>query len=35
MFQMVGYSDIEHFSRMFEKLVGCKPREFRKNKLSV
>ncbi|CAH1195604.1 HTH-type transcriptional activator RhaS [Paenibacillus auburnensis] len=29
--QMVGYSDTQHFARMFEKLTGCKPREFRRN----
>ncbi|CAH1199073.1 helix-turn-helix domain-containing protein [Paenibacillus sp. JJ-223] len=27
----VGYSDAQHFARMFEKLTGCKPREYRKN----
>lgn len=26
----VGYSDPQHFARMFEKLTGCKPREYRK-----
>ncbi|CQR57820.1 response regulator transcription factor [Paenibacillus riograndensis] len=29
--RMVGYLDAQHFSRMFEKLAGCKPREYRKN----
>jgi two-component system, response regulator YesN len=29
--QMVGYSDTQHFARLFEKLVGCKPSEYRKN----
>ncbi|MHA6533489.1 response regulator [Paenibacillus sp. BAC0078] len=29
--QMVGYSDPQHFSRMFEKIAGCKPKEYRKN----
>lgn len=29
--QMVGYSDPQHFSRMFEKTAGCKPKEYRKN----
>ncbi|KUP23518.1 helix-turn-helix domain-containing protein [Paenibacillus sp. DMB5] len=29
--QMVGYTDTQHFARMFEKLTGCKPREFRRN----
>ncbi|BFT74437.1 response regulator [Paenibacillus sp. P36] len=29
--QMVGYSDTQHFARLFEKLAGCKPREYRKN----
>ncbi|AIQ16642.1 AraC family transcriptional regulator [Paenibacillus sp. FSL H7-0357] len=28
--QMVGYSDAQHFARMFEKFTGCKPRDFRK-----
>lgn len=28
--QMVGYSDTQHFARMFEKQTGCKPREYRK-----
>lgn len=32
--QMVGYSDTQHFSRMFEKLTGSKPRDFRKNTLN-
>ncbi|MFS0724297.1 helix-turn-helix domain-containing protein [Paenibacillus sp. 1P07SE] len=29
--QLVGYSDGQHFARMFEKLTGCKPRDYRKN----
>jgi two-component system response regulator YesN len=29
--QMVGYSDTQHFARVFEKLIGCKPREYRKS----
>ncbi|OAS17844.1 response regulator [Paenibacillus oryzisoli] len=29
--EMVGYSDTQHFARLFEKLTGCKPREYRKN----
>nr|WP_275984182.1 response regulator [Paenibacillus hamazuiensis] len=29
--QMVGYSDAQHFARLFEKLVGVKPSEYRKN----
>ncbi|WP_240416057.1 response regulator [Paenibacillus periandrae] len=29
--QMVGYSDAQHFARLFEKLVGSKPSEYRKN----
>lgn len=29
--RMVGYSDAQHFSRMFEKITGCKPKEYRKN----
>ncbi|WP_284646469.1 response regulator [Paenibacillus silviterrae] len=29
--QMVGYSDTQHFARLFEKLVGYKPSEYRKN----
>ncbi|WP_240418988.1 response regulator [Paenibacillus periandrae] len=33
--QMVGYSDSQHFARLFEKLTGCKPREYRKNLPSV
>ncbi|SFE53445.1 two-component system, response regulator YesN [Paenibacillus catalpae] len=28
--QMVGYSDTQHFARMFEKLTGYKPRDYRK-----
>ncbi|MCA0755782.1 response regulator [Paenibacillus sp. N4] len=28
--QMVGYSDTQHFAKMFEKLTGCKPREYRR-----
>lgn len=28
--QMVGYSDTQHFARMFEKLMGYKPRDYRK-----
>lgn len=28
--QQVGYSDPQHFSRLFEKLTGYKPREYRK-----
>lgn len=28
--QMVGYSDTQHFARLFEKLAGCKPSEYRK-----
>ncbi|MFD0678352.1 MULTISPECIES: response regulator [unclassified Paenibacillus] len=33
--QMVGYSDTQHFARLFEKLTGSKPREYRKNLPSV
>jgi len=33
--QMVGYSDTQHFARLFEKLVGCKPSEYRKNKEKI
>lgn len=29
--QMVGYSDPQHFTRLFEKLTGVKPSEYRKN----
>nr|WP_276322123.1 helix-turn-helix domain-containing protein [Paenibacillus thalictri] len=29
--QMVGYSDPQHFARLFEKLTGCKPSEYRRN----
>ncbi|MFC0215283.1 helix-turn-helix domain-containing protein [Paenibacillus chartarius] len=29
--QTVGYSDTQHFSRLFEKLTGCKPSEYRRN----
>ncbi|OCT12831.1 DNA-binding response regulator [Paenibacillus pectinilyticus] len=29
--QMVGYSDSQHFAKVFEKLTGCKPSEYRKN----
>lgn len=29
--QMVGYSDTVHFARLFEKVTGCKPSEYRKN----
>lgn len=29
--RMVGYSDAQHFARMFEKFTGYKPRDFRKN----
>ncbi|MGO4495466.1 helix-turn-helix domain-containing protein [Paenibacillus sp. 2RAB27] len=28
---MVGYSDSQHFARLFERLTGCKPSEYRKN----
>lgn len=28
---MVGYSDTQHFTRVFEKLTGVKPREYRKS----
>ncbi|QMV43987.1 response regulator transcription factor [Cohnella cholangitidis] len=28
--QRVGYSDTTHFSKVFEKIVGCKPSEYRK-----
>lgn len=28
--QLVGYSDTTHFSKVFEKTVGCKPSEYRK-----
>ncbi|MFM9278817.1 helix-turn-helix domain-containing protein [Paenibacillus jiagnxiensis] len=31
--QRVGYSDAQHFARLFEKLTGCKPSEYRKNPL--
>ncbi|MDP4098177.1 helix-turn-helix domain-containing protein [Paenibacillus sp. P96] len=31
--QRVGYSDTQHFARLFEKLTGCKPSEYRKNPL--
>ncbi|MFE6076517.1 response regulator [Paenibacillus sp. NPDC057886] len=31
----VGYSDPQHFARMFEKLTGSKPREYRKNLTST
>jgi two-component system response regulator YesN len=33
--QMVGYSDTQYFARLFEKLTGCKPSEYRKNPPSV
>ncbi|AET61106.1 AraC family transcriptional regulator [Paenibacillus terrae HPL-003] len=33
--QQVGYSDPQHFTRMFEKLTGSRPREYRKNLPSV
>jgi two-component system response regulator YesN len=29
--QMVGYSDPQHFTRLFEKLTGVKPSEYRKS----
>ncbi|TVY07912.1 response regulator [Paenibacillus cremeus] len=29
--QLVGYSDTQHFARLFEKLTGCKPSEYRRN----
>jgi two-component system response regulator YesN len=29
---MVGYSDATHFSKVFEKLAGCKPAEYRKSR---
>ncbi|MDQ8735608.1 helix-turn-helix domain-containing protein [Paenibacillus sp. LHD-38] len=28
--QMVGYTDTTHFSKLFEKAVGCKPSEYKK-----
>jgi two-component system response regulator YesN len=28
--QKVGYSDSNHFAKLFERLVGCKPTEYRK-----
>jgi two-component system response regulator YesN len=33
--QMVGYSDTQYFARLFEKLTGCKPSEYRKKLPSV
>lgn len=29
--EMVGYSNINHFNKVFERLVGIKPREYREN----
>ncbi|OPH50030.1 DNA-binding response regulator [Paenibacillus ferrarius] len=29
--QMVGYSDPQYFAKLFEKLTGCKPSEYRRN----
>ena len=28
--QMVGYQDVKYFSRLFEKIVGLKPAQYRK-----
>ena len=28
--QMVGYSDVNHFNQLFERLRGMKPNEYRK-----
>ncbi|WP_263576128.1 helix-turn-helix domain-containing protein [Paenibacillus terricola] len=28
--QRVGYTDTTHFSKLFEKITGCKPSEYRK-----
>ncbi|BFT70061.1 response regulator [Paenibacillus sp. P36] len=33
--QMVGYSDSQHFAKVFEKFTGCKPSEYRKNPPTV
>jgi len=29
--EMVGYTDTNHFSKLFERIIGVKPGEFRKN----
>ncbi|UKS26941.1 response regulator [Paenibacillus sp. HWE-109] len=33
--QMVGYSDTQYFAKLFEKLTGCKPSEYRRNPSGV
>ncbi|WP_337101849.1 response regulator transcription factor [Paenibacillus sp. YIM B09110] len=31
--QMVGYTDTTHFSKLFEKAVGCKPSEYKRMRI--